>query len=144
MTNEMQFWLGNLRKTDRFDRFWATMFSVANDFSGLSNADFVNQAYLSLNNKSPDPSGAAFWLNYLNNGGRRSELAIALYSNTIACKHQAAGVFGQFLGRQADSGGLTHWTNVLRSNHDIYSLAATLAGSSEFNDKAITNPVTVN
>lgn len=113
------------------------------------NTAFVNSLYESVLGRAAEPGGLAAWTQMLTDGTSRGEVAAAIADSAEAKQRWAditsAGIFARdfdaatvredylaAFGREADTGGLAHWTNLLKTEISPADLAQDLAGSSEF------------
>ena len=78
-----------------------------------------------------DPNGRAYWVDLLNRGYPRTQIASTLFLSKEACAYRVQDLYQLLLGRAADPGGLDYWSTQLASLDDI-ALAALLSSSDEF------------
>lgn len=116
---------------------------------GQDNGTFINSLYQSMLGRAADPAGLNGWTQALANGESRGAMAAA-FADSPEAKNDwsgvtSAGVFAHdpdaaivredylaAFGREAEAGGLSGWTNLLKNGLTPSALALGLAGSPEF------------
>jgi hypothetical protein len=80
-----------------------------------SNTAFVTAVYQDLLNRTPDPGGLTAWVNALNNGQTRSQVAQSLVNTNERHQNLVTSYYLTFLRRFPDSNGFAFWVNQLNS-----------------------------
>jgi hypothetical protein len=116
---------------------------------GLSDSEFVSSLYEGVLGRPAEVGAVAFWTEALAGGLSRAQAAVAFTDSAEARQHwsgeTSAGLFARDLnaaivredymtglGREADTDGLTAWTNVLNNGGTAAQLARDLTASAEF------------
>jgi hypothetical protein len=90
--------------------------------SGGNNADWVRRVYQDVLGRSADPSGLAYWTNYLAAGGSRQQVAFGFARGVERESQHIERNYEQYLGRPADPAGLQYWLNAFlhgQTNEDL-------------------------
>lgn len=118
-------------------------------YGALSNQAFVEQIYRFCLNREGDPQGVQAWTAALNAGLSRGQVLVgfsesaehrALTAATLASglwigdssAYSIARLYDAAFDRLPDTGGLAAWTGALKVGTSLLTIAATFAGSSEF------------
>jgi hypothetical protein len=113
------------------------------------NATFLQELYQTALHRPADSTGLQGWLNLLNSGTSRADVAldIALSAEHVTDMQPSlnAGVFAPdpdasnvarlyygLLGRAPDAGGLAGWTNIVKSGASLQSVAQAFMNSVEY------------
>ena len=99
---------------------------------GGTNDAFVTALYQDVLGRTPDPSGRANWLQQLASGKSRAEVALAVLRSPEARGVQVSSFYVQFLKRQADSGGLANFQNLLLQGVREEVVIAAIVASDEY------------
>jgi Tol biopolymer transport system component len=99
--------------------------------AGSTNATYVDELYLNILRRLPDPGGRAYWIGQLDAGSDRPSLARQLFLSVESNGRRVDGLYQRLLGRTPDLSGRTYWAMVLITNDDL-ELAALLVGSPEY------------
>jgi len=99
---------------------------------GTPNQLFVAHAYLDLLLRPVDPGGLTTWVNFLNAGGTRQNVALGIENSQEYRTVVVQRLFTHYLNRSADMGGLATYTAVLATGGTDEQVAAALAGSQEY------------
>lgn len=97
---------------------------------------FVDAVYLSVLSRAPDPSGRAYWIGRLNAGRSVEAVARSLVASTEYRRTQVNRTYAWVVGRAPTSGERDSWMVKIATTR-IEVLIATLAGSAEFYDVAV-------
>ncbi len=117
--------------------------------AGQTDSQFVDSLYQSMLGRPGEAGGVEYWAQALAGGMSRGEVASAFADSPEAIQHwsdlTAGGIFAydpnaaivradyqMAFGRDADTGGLTFWTNLLNSGATTAQLAQDFTMSSEF------------
>jgi hypothetical protein len=100
-----------------------------------SNTAFVTAVYQDLFNRTPDPGGLTAWVNALNNGQSRSQVAQSLVNTNERHQNLVTSYYLTFLRRFPDSNGFAFWTNQLdRGLFNDQGVALALLNSLEYSN----------
>ena len=102
-----------------------------------TNADFVNALYSELLGKTGDAEGKTFWINALNSGLSREQVKWQFINAAKANNENLSAfyadnelfvntVYGNLLGRGADSDGLKFWADALNNGASKASVIANI------------------
>jgi uncharacterized delta-60 repeat protein len=97
-----------------------------------SNNLFITQVYHDLLGRAPDAAGLANWLNFLNRGGTRAQLAFDIESSPEYRTDEVQALYQRYLHRAADASGLANFTNFLAGGGTVEQVATALVGSPEY------------
>ena len=95
--------------------------------TGTPNQKFVNEVYRDLLGRKTDGSGLAYWVGQLNQGVSRAQVASDIENSDEYRTIQVESLYGQFLHRAADPGGLAFGMGYLKDGGTVDGLAAILA-----------------
>ena len=99
---------------------------------GSANQNFVDQLYRDVLHRAPDPASAG-WVSSLDAGGDRADVVDGILNSEEGLRNQVNDLYVRFLGRSADAGGLSFWTDYLRDEDNTnLDLAARLISSEEY------------
>lgn len=118
-------------------------------FGALNNQQFVEQLFLFALGRAGDAGGIAFWTSQLNAGASRGQIVVGFSESAENVARTAATLnaglwvpdqqaliiarlYDATFKRLPDVGGLTGWTNALKSGTSVTDIAAAFAGSAEF------------
>ncbi|MES3153369.1 DUF4214 domain-containing protein [Sphingomonas faeni] len=150
----LEYWL------DRIQDQGATLNTVATDFLNsaefqaatgtLSNAAFVDYVYQQALGRGADPAGGSFWTARLDSGLSRSSMLIDFsesaehrtitadqvgkgYFDTNDTYQAVALLYDSFTGRLPDAGGLTFWSEQVKTGaRSLAQVSNEFAASAEF------------
>jgi hypothetical protein len=106
---------------------------------------YVTQLYHDLLHRDPDPAGLATWVNALNTGATRADVAMAITSSREYDGDLVDSFYVTYLGRHAETAGLNSWVDQLQSGLNAEVIRAGILGSDEyFNDVGGTNTLYLN
>ena len=119
-----------------------TILSIDDSFKNdverkATNADFVDALYSELLGKAGDAEGKTFWTNALNSGLSREEVKLQFINAAKANNENLSAfyaenelfvnnVYGNLLGRGADSDGLKFWADALNNGASKASVIANI------------------
>jgi hypothetical protein len=106
-------------------------FSAPIAIGGNANNLFVASAYGLLFNRYPD-SGAAYWINRLNNGDSAPGIVLGIEGSTEYLNEQVTAMYKLYLQRAPDTVGQQAWTNFLLAGGTFEAVAAQLTASQEY------------
>jgi hypothetical protein len=78
--------------------------------AGSTTPLFVDAVYQSVLGRPSDPSGKAYWVNVITNGGSREKVARSLVASTEYRRKTVVAAYQLVLGRNPDVGGRDYWT----------------------------------
>jgi autotransporter-associated beta strand protein len=99
---------------------------------GGTNDGFLNALYQDALNRMIDPGGHMTFLNALNNGAARSDVAATIFASTEYRNDLVQGYYMRFLHRGADAAGLAAWVNMLQGGARDEDVIAGIVGSAEY------------
>jgi len=102
---------------------------------GGTDAAWIDDLYQELLDRTPEASGAAYWVGQLAAGVPRRDAALAFYQSLESRQTRVTGLYQALLGRDPDRGGRDHWAGVLADGHDL-RLSVNLASSEEYYARA--------
>ena len=106
-------------------------FSAALATGGNPNNLFVASVYGLLLNRYPD-TGAAFWVNLLNNGDSPAGVVLGVEGSTEYLNDQVTAMYKLYLQRSPDTAGEQAWTDLLVAGGTLEQVAEGLVSSQEF------------
>lgn len=98
---------------------------------GVSNADWLNQAYQTYLGRAPDAHGQAYWLAQLNNGVAPSAVSESMRNSPEAL---IGGLYKSFLGRAPDAEGYAHYADMIQQPGGYDTARNEIMGSQEARD----------
>jgi D-alanyl-D-alanine carboxypeptidase/Domain of unknown function (DUF4214) len=105
------------------------------DLVGRTDGAFVDSLYERLLERSPDPGGRAEWLDQLQRGVTRTQVADAFHGSVESRRQRVDALYLELLGRAPDAAGRTFWVDRLTALGDV-ALASHLAASDELHRRA--------
>ncbi len=99
---------------------------------GGTNDGFLNAFYADVLNRAVDASGRAAWDQAFAMGETTMQVALAILGSNEYRQDLVQSIYLQFLDRNADSGGLAAFVNLLNSGARDEAVIAMIAGSGEF------------
>jgi hypothetical protein len=107
--------------------------------------EYVTQLYHDLLHRDPDPTGLANWVNALNTGATRADVAMAITSSREYDGNVVDSFYVQYLGRHAETAGLNAWVDQMQAGLNAEVIRAGILGSDEyFHDVGGTNSAYLN
>lgn len=80
----------------------------------------LDKVYQGAFGRSADAGGRAYWSDYVRAGNRLTDVGVHVYASEEFYKRNGStnrgfvtGLYKRILGRNADTGGLNHWTNAM-------------------------------
>lgn len=130
---EVQYWVGQLASgvsipTVEAD-FCASPEYLADHQN--NNLDFVYALYQDILGRTPSSQEAQQWINQLNAGVSRLQVALDFFSSNEYLTDYVTAVYEQFLHRAPDSVGLAAWVPALASGMSEQQFVADVIGSPE-------------
>lgn len=124
--------LGGMTEENVMIAFMSTAeYSIRNP----SNTAFVTAVYQDLLNRNPDPGGLTAWVNALNNGQTRTQVATSLVNTNERHQNLVTSYYLTFLRRFPDSNGFAFWVNQLdRGLFNDQGVALALLNSLEYSN----------
>ena len=131
-------WLGAIRRGMRIETIAAAFYGSREYVQKAGSYErFVELLYENLLFRSSDPGGKAGWVGALYQGRLTpTQVAAGFYGSLESRRDRVTRLYQQILERAPDPGGLAHWSQQLITKDDLV-LAADLAGSKEFHDRAL-------
>jgi autotransporter-associated beta strand protein len=99
---------------------------------GGTNDGFLSALYQDALNRMIDPGGHMTFLNALNNGAARSDVAATIFASTEYRNDLVQGYYMRFLHRAADAAGQAAWVNMLQAGARDEDVIAGIVGSAEY------------
>jgi S-adenosylmethionine/arginine decarboxylase-like enzyme len=93
---------------------------------------FLTALYEDALSRSPDAGGLAAFMQALDQGVSRPQVAAAIFGSTEYLQHLVANFYELFLKRAADDGGLNSFVTALRVGVTDQDVIAAMLGSDEF------------
>jgi hypothetical protein len=97
-----------------------------------TNLGFLQALYLDVLNRPIDSSGQATFLQQLNSGVSRQQVALQLLTSTEYRQDLVTNLFNEFLRRPVDSAGLSTFVSALQQGQTDEQVIASLIGSAEY------------
>jgi hypothetical protein len=131
------FWSQRLVAGSRVADVAASLYGSNEYFAnhGGTNPSYIDALYSGILKRPSDASGRAYWIDQLNRGVPRENLARSLFLSFESNARRVDQTYADLLGRTADAAGRTYWANQLVTLDDIV-LAALLTASDEFFSKS--------
>ncbi len=130
------FWVDQLRNGTSVARMAALFYGspeyIAKEGNQLDR--WITDLYSELLQRQPDGGGLSYWVSETNRTTSGS-VALRFYQLDESRRARVQALYQSLLGRGSDAGGETFWAGVLVNGDDL-ALAANLASSDEYFDKA--------
>jgi hypothetical protein len=97
--------------------------------------EFVTGLYQDVLGRPAQPDEVTGWLNVLDSGVSRGEVAVAFLDSREWANHVVSDLYLTLLNRQADPGGEAFWANALSSGATVTSIAELFLTSDEYSSK---------
>lgn len=97
-----------------------------------ANGDFVDQLYVDLLHRTPDPGGLNTFLLLMNTGASCSQVAYDIATSSEYRTDLVNNYYEKYLGRAPDPGGLSLWVGDLNAGASDESVQAGILGSDEY------------
>ncbi|HVX12701.1 MAG TPA: DUF4214 domain-containing protein [Pirellulales bacterium] len=99
-------------------------FSQAVALGGNANTVFVGNAYLLLVNRAPDPGGAAYWTDQLNNGASTPVgVVLGIEGSAEYIADEIDAMYLRYLQRAADPEGQQYWVSFVQAGGTFEQVA---------------------
>lgn len=98
-------------------------------------ADWIDAIYTLLLGRTADSSGETHWVDQLNAGMSRSQVAILIANSAENNSQIINGDYQHYLGRPADSAGLGYWLSQFAAGETNEDVIAGFTGSAEYYQK---------
>jgi hypothetical protein len=138
------FWAGRLQAGQRYDQLLASLASSPEFSSGSAstNAGFVDRLYGRLLGQAPDPDGAAYWVQRLASGARRSTVAKAFAPLAAIRARLITDIYQRTLDRVPTASELAVASNELRITGNLARVHRRIIATAEFAARAddLVNP----
>ncbi len=93
---------------------------------------FIDNAYVDLLSRAPDPGGLNYFTNRVFSGAPRNEVAGTLGNSTEYRTTLVNGLYQHYLHRAGEAGGVSGWVNALGGSATDEGIAAAFIGSAEY------------
>ncbi len=126
------FWVGHVAAGATLEQVAAHLFGSDEYFagSGSTSGGFVDRLYVDLLGRTADPAGRSHWVDRIDAGTPRSEIAGGFHASIESRRSRVIALFDVVLERDPDREGRRYWEDQLRHLGDV-RLAAFLASSAE-------------
>jgi hypothetical protein len=133
------YWLHQLAGGRTLESVAAAFHGSEEYFAGVGRRHdrYVESLYRRLLQREPDPSGHAAWVERLDRGTSRTEVAVAFYGSIESRRQRVEGLYREVLGRASDPAGRDFWVERIPALGDV-ALASHLAASDELHRRAAT------
>ena len=99
------------------------------------NADWIDAIYTLLLGRTADSSGETHWVDQLNAGMSRGQVALLIANSAENNSQIINGDYQHYLGRPADSAGLGYWLSQFADGETNEDVIAGFTGSAEYYQK---------
>lgn len=137
-TTERSKWITELRAGGLAEARLVAFVGGSNAFKALAGGTtggYVDRIHQELLGRNPTAPRRAFWINEINSGTPRSELAYVMYQSKESRDRRIRALYAKLLDRAPAPGPLKARAEVLRSKPDG-TVAVSLAASNEYFQKA--------
>jgi hypothetical protein len=131
------YWLHQLAGGRTLESVAASFYGSDEHFArvGRRHDAFVDALYQQLLQRAPDPGGRAGWVDRLDRGMSRTDVAVAFYGSIESRRQRVERLYLDVLGRAPDRAGRDFWVERVPTLGDV-ALAASLAASDEAHRRA--------
>lgn len=98
--------------------------------------EYIEQVYLDLFGRLPDPSGLDAWTRALGGGTWRGSVAVAITSSDEFRSRLIADAYDSYLGRRPDDGGRRYWLARMAEGRTIAEIGSGFVASDEYWSRA--------
>lgn len=136
-TGGQAYWLDQLARGRTLESVAAGFYGSDEYFVrlGRGNGAFVDSLYQRLLERHADPSGRSQWLDQLQRGVSRTQVAEAFYGSVESRGQRVDALYAEVLGRAPEDAGRAYWVDRLAVLGDV-ALASHLAASDELHRRA--------
>lgn len=133
----LDFWTAALGRGVTDEQLAATMIASDEFFhaAGGDNRAWVDAMYLKLLGRAADSNGEAFWLNALNQGQSRFEVALAIATSPEHEGSLVSADYAQLLHRTGSPAEINAWVLQMQAGMSDEALLARIAASDEYFDR---------
>jgi hypothetical protein len=130
------FWVDYIGQGHGLDALRAQLYGSLEYFGnhGFANSPFLDALYQDVLHRGPDSGGKAYWLNRLNNGLTRVDMAAIVLGLDEPIDVAIGDLYLSLLGRPASAGEQGFWRGVWHSSGE-FGVTAALAGSDEYEQR---------
>lgn len=130
----LTYWTTLLKQGVSDEQFAAALFSSPEYYTGAGgdNQSWLNAVYQQELNRSPDASGANYWIARLASGASRFEAASAVALSREHARREVADDFQSYFGRPANAAALTQFADQLTSTLTREEFVARLIATDEY------------
>ena len=141
---DLNFWLNQLVINPNYDPVRSGILGSTEYFStnGGNNTAFVQSLYQDLLNRPADPAGLSNFVNLLQGGTPRQQVADTILNTTESHQRIVRDYYQQFLRRPADPAGLDTFTQLLNLNIPEPVILGEILSSNEYFQNALPEPAT--
>lgn len=104
---------------------------------GGSNEGLVDSFYVAFLNRHAEPAGLAYWLNQLNGGETRSEVAAGIQNlSQEGSETIVQSAYERLLGREPEPAGMEFWASQIRVGASVLDIEIGVLSSLEYYNNA--------
>jgi Domain of unknown function (DUF4214) len=130
----LDFWTQQLQGGETDEQMQAG-FIASDEFfnnAGGTNKGWIDALYQALLGRQPDPSGEMFWVNALNNGESRDQVANGFTGSTEGLGDRVLQTYERYLGRGASASEIAFWVGQYHQGATNEVIVTSFIGSDEF------------
>jgi hypothetical protein len=137
-TDGVTYWVGQLQSGNTTDEQLAALFLSSDEFyanNGGSDSGFIDGLYQTVLGRPADAAGKQFWLNALQNGWTRTQVAYSYTDSNEQLANRVVGYYQSLLHRAPNSQtDIDYWVNAIQNGvHDENVMAAFIGSDEYFN-----------
>jgi hypothetical protein len=131
------YWLGQLAGGRTLEAVAAAFHASDERFArvGATHAGLVDALYRDVLGRAPDAAGRAAWIDRLDRGMPRTDVAASFYGSLESRRQRVDRAYAEVLGRPPDAAGRDFWVERLPVLGDV-ALASSLAAGDELHRRA--------
>jgi hypothetical protein len=136
------FWVSYIAHGATYEQLAESLIASDEYFNARAAHDntlYVTTLYQDILGRAPDPAGLAYWVGILGAGGFRAPVSGSILTGTEGYQDLVRSVYQTFLRHQPDSNGLAYWTGQLQSGLRDEDLIASIIGSDEYLQYAVSH-----
>jgi hypothetical protein len=139
---DLNLWVNQLQVNPNYDVVRSGLLGSTEYFSsnGGNNTAFVEALYLDVLNRPADSGGLTSFLNLLQGGSSRQQVADIILNSPESHGRIVDGYFRQFLRRPADPSSLNSFTLLLNNNVPEPVILGEILSSNEYFQNALPEP----
>ena len=135
-TDGVTYWVGQIQNGQTTDEQLAALFLSSDEFyanaGGGTDSGWVDALYQSVLGRSPDATGKDAWVNALQSGWSRTQVAYAFTSSTEQLTQKVIGYYNALLHRTPNQSDVAYWVNAMQNGVHDENLMAAFIGSDEY------------